>query len=77
MDAKIHIYLATALGRDKVASLMLSCLYPQSPWYSFYRRLNGPLDQSGHIGVKKYFHPSDTWDRTQAVPPIVNCLALQ
>ena len=35
--------------------------------YSFYRRLSGPQDQSGHEGVKKNLHPSDTRDRTRAV----------
>ena len=37
------------------------------PRYSFYRRLSGPQGQSGHEGVKKNLHPSDTRDRTRAV----------
>ena len=37
------------------------------PRYSFYRRLSGPQAQSGHEGVKKNLHPSDTRDRTRAV----------
>ena len=43
--------------------------------YSFYRRLSGPQDQSGHVGVKKNLHPSNTQDRTQAVQPIAKHLA--
>ena len=52
--ARVHIYLATALGRGKVASSTLGRLYPgESLRYSFYRRLSGPQDQAGHEGVKK------------------------
>ena len=39
----------------------------EGPWYSFYRGLSGPQDQSGQEGVKKNIHPSDTRDRTWAV----------
>ena len=63
VDARVHIYTATALGRGRVANPMLGHLYSQGkPWYSFYRRLSGLQDQSGHEGVKKNLHPSDTWD---------------
>ena len=40
--------------RGRVASLMLGHLYPR---YSFYRRLSGAQDQSGHEGVKKISTP--------------------
>ena len=33
----------------------------ESPRYSFYRRLSGPQDQSGHEGVKKNLHPSKNY----------------
>ena len=41
----------------------------------FYRRLSGPQDQSGHEGVKKNLHPSDTRDRTRAVQIVATPLA--
>ena len=55
VDVRVYIYTATALGRGRVASPMLSCLYPplvKGPQYSIYRRLSGPQDQPGHKGVK-------------------------
>ena len=65
VDARVHIYTATAPGRGRVASPTLGHLYSRgNPRYSFYRRL------SGHKGVKKNLHPSDTRDRTRAVQPI-------
>ena len=45
------------------------------PRYSFYRRLSGPQGQSGHEGVKKNLHPSETRDRTRAVQPAAKRLA--
>ena len=45
------------------------------PRYSFYRRLSGPQDQSGHEGVKKNLDPSDTRHRTRAVQPAAKRLA--
>ena len=70
---RVHIYIATALGRGRVASPMLGRLYRprESLQYSFYRRLSGPQGQSGHEGVKKNLHPSDTW----AIQPIAKHLA--
>ena len=60
VDARVHIYTATALRRGRVASPKLGCLYPRGkPQYSFYRRLSGPQDQSGHEEVKKNLQPSD------------------
>ena len=47
----------------------------QSPRYSFYRRLSGPQDQSGHKGAKKNLHPSNTRDWTRAVQPVAKRLA--
>ena len=32
---------------------------------SFYRGLSRPQDLSGHEGVKKNLHRSDTWDQTR------------
>ena len=76
VHARVHIYTATALGRGRVASPMLGRLYPrESTRCSFYRRLSGPQDQSGHEGVKKKLHPSDIRDRTRAVQPVVKRLA--
>ena len=68
------IYIAKALGRGRVTSPTLGRLYPRSLWYSLYRRLSVPQDQSGH-GVKKILHHSDTWDQTRAVHPAVKDLA--
>ena len=65
-------------GTEEVGWLVLrSAAYThgESLRYSFYRRLGGPQDQSGHEGVKKNLHPSDTRDRTRAVQPVVKCLA--
>ena len=64
MNKRVHIYTAMALvGRGRVASPMLSFLYPrESPQYSFYRRLSGPQEHSGHEGVKENLQPSETRD---------------
>ena len=76
VDARVHIFTATALGRGRVASPTLGHLYPrESAQYSFYRRLSGPQDQSGHEGAKKNIHSSDTQDRTRAVQPVAQRLA--
>ena len=62
---------ATALGRGSVASHTLGRLYhEESRRYSFYRRLSGPQDPTGHEGVKK-----STRDRTRAVQPVAQGLA--
>ena len=48
VDARVHIYTATALGRGRVASPTLDRLYlKESPRYSIYRRLSGSQDQPG------------------------------
>ena len=47
----------------------------KGPRHSFYRRLSGPQDQSGHDGMKKNLHTSDTWDRSRAVQPVAKRLA--
>ena len=58
VDARVHIFTAMALGRGRVASPTLDRLYPLgNPPYSFYRRLSGPQDQSGHERAKKNLHP--------------------
>ena len=59
VDTRVHIYTVMALGRTRMASPMFGHDYP---WYSFYIRLSGSLDQCGHEGVKGNLHPSDTGD---------------
>ena len=49
VDLRVHIYTATEIGRRRVASTTLSRFtFGEIPWYSFYRRLSGPQDQSGY-----------------------------
>ena len=68
---RVDIYTATALGRG-----MLGRLYPgKRTRYSFYRRLSGPQDQTGHKGVNENLHLSDTRDRTRAVQSVAERLA--
>ena len=77
VDAKVHIYTATALERDRVASPTLGRFYPgKSPLsrYSFYRKLWGLQDQSGHEGAKKNLHPSDTRNGTRTTQPVAKSL---
>ena len=75
VDARVHIYTAVALERSRMGSPMLDCLYTgERPRYSFYRRLSGLQDWSGH-GVKKNLHLSRHWDWTQAVQPLAKHLA--
>ena len=58
VDARVDICIATALRRGRVDSPTLGRLYPgESPRFSFYKRLSGPQDQSGHEGVKKNLQP--------------------
>ena len=76
VDARVHIFTVTALGRGRVASPTLGRLYPgEIPRYSFYRKLSGPQDQSGHEGMKKNLNPSDTRDGTRAVQSVAKRLA--
>ena len=50
VDARVHIFTATALGRGRVTSPTLGRLYPEeSPRYSFYRRLSGPQDHKADM----------------------------
>ena len=76
---RVHIFAATAVGRRRLASPTLGRLYPlrESPGrlYSFYRRLNGPQNHSGHGGMKKNLHPFDTRDRIRTLQPITKRLA--
>ena len=61
VDARVHMYTATALGRGGVVIPTLGRLYPPGKTlYSFYRRLSGPEDQPGHEGVKKISTPPDS-----------------
>ena len=51
VNARIHTYTATALGRGKI--LRSAAFIPgEIPSHSFYRRLSEHQDQSGHEGVK-------------------------
>ena len=76
METRVHIYTAMELGRGRVASPTLGRFTPgEISRYSFYRRLSGPQDQSGHGGVKENLHPSDIRDRTRALQPVVKLLA--
>ena len=76
MDKRIHICTATVLGGDGVASFTLGCVYTdENTRYSFYRRLSGPQDQSGHEELKKNLRPSDTRDRTRTILPIRKSMA--
>ena len=65
-------HTAKALGKGGVANRTLGRLYPR---YSFYSRLRGSQEQSGHEGVKEISTPSDTRDRTRAVEPVAKRLA--
>ena len=53
-----HIFTAKAQGRGRVARPMVGRLYPGKTPSSFYRRLSGHQDLSGHEGVKKNLHTS-------------------
>ena len=68
VDASVHIFTATALGRGRVASPTLGHLYPEES-------LSGPQTQSGYEGVKKNLHLSYTWDQTWATQPVAQRLA--
>ena len=73
--ARVHIYTVTTLGGGKVANPTIGYIYLQGKLrYSFYRRLSGSQDQSGHE-VKENLHLSDTRDRTSSVQPVVKRLA--
>ena len=52
--AHTYVYIATALGRVRVANPTLGRFYPR---YSFYSRLSGSQEQSGYEGVKKISTP--------------------
>ena len=67
VEARVHIYTATALVRDRVASPTYGRLYAgESLRYWFYRRLNEHQDQSRHEGVKKNLHTFNTRDLSRA-----------
>ena len=50
MDARVHTFAATTLGRGRVVIPVVVTL---GKAVVLYRRLSGPQDQSGHEGVKK------------------------
>ena len=67
VDARVHIYTATPLGRGRVASPMLGHLYPwRKPQYSFYIRLSEFQDQLDTEEWRRNLHHSDTQDWTWA-----------
>ena len=49
-----YVYIATALGKGRVATPTLDRLYPR---YSFYSRLSEPQEQSEYEGLKKISTP--------------------
>ena len=67
VDARFHIFSATALGGGWLSSPTLGRLYPGKVRYSFYKRLSEPQDQSRHEVVKKNHQPFAIQDRTRAV----------
>ena len=76
VNARVHIYTVTALGGGREASSTLGRLYPRGkPSVLIYKTLSWPQDQSGHEGVKKNLHPSDTRDRTRVVQAVAKRLA--
>ena len=61
VDARVHLYTATILGRGRWLVLRSAAFNPgERHWYSFYRTLSGPQDQSRHERVMKNLHPLDT-----------------
>ena len=70
VDASIHIFADMAVGRGRVASPTLSCLYPPGKYqYSCNKRLSGPwasLDE----WIKKNLRPSFIRNRIRAVQPV-------
>ena len=61
VDARVHIYTATALGRGRWLVLRSAAFTPgESARYSFYRRQSEPQYQSGHEGLMKNLHSSQT-----------------
>ena len=53
VDARIHIYIATALGRGRVGR----AAFTLGKFPLFHRRLCELQDQSRHDGIKKKLHP--------------------
>ena len=69
---KIHsAYTATALGW--LVLHVAAFTSGESSWYSFYRRLSEPHDQSGHEKAKKKI---STPSNTQAIQPVAKHLAI-
>ena len=76
VDARVHINTAMALGNCRLASPMLSHLNPQGkPPVLIFREAEWIQDQSGHKGVKKNLHPSNTQVQTWAILPVDKHLA--
>ena len=58
VDARVHIYRATVLEEVGWIVIRSAASTPGgSPWYSFYRRVSGPQDQSGYEGMKENLPP--------------------
>ena len=70
VNAVIDIFTVTAIGRGRVASPTLGRFYLGTHFYG-----SGPQDETGHEGVKKNLHSSDTRARTRAMQPVVKHLA--
>ena len=67
VDARAHIYIATALGRGRVAGPTLDRLYSrESILYSFYRRLSG---QKSVLNINsKKIHNYEKWGEITQTP---------
>ena len=75
LAARVHIFTAMALGRGRVASPMLSHLYPgKAPGTHFIGGWVDPRTSLDTKGVKKNLYPSDTQDRTWAIQPVAKHL---
>ena len=66
VDAKVHIFAAMTLERERVASPTLGRLYP---WKAPVQKAEWTLGPAWtrRSEKKKNLHPSDTRDRTRAV----------
>ena len=72
--AHTYEYTAMSLGKVRVASRTLGHLYPR---YSFYRRLSGSQEQSGHEGVKEISTPPTPGTEPGPSSPWRNTLPLE
>ena len=67
VDAMVHIFAATALGRGRVTSPSLGRLHPRKAPVLILQENEGPQNQSGHEEVEKNLLPFEIRDRTRTV----------